>query len=109
MTLFRFYDERTKNVTDTPPSAATVPSTPNPTATDVYLQLVQAVVGLASLLMVVPPIFSNAAVQQQIAGVLALLVSVIWAAYQRLVTKPAQIHAAAVASAAARAPRKLAA
>lgn len=94
----------------TPSNDNTVPSTPDPTANDVYMQLYQAVLGLLGLLGVtVPPIFSSLAIEQQIVGVVAILVSLAWAAYQRLVTKPAQIHAAAVASATAKTPRKLAA
>lgn len=98
-------------MTATPPSNDnTVPSTPSPTKTDAYLQLVQLVVGLLGTLgMKIPPIFQNLAVEQQIASILAVLAALGWAAYSRLVTKPAQIHAAAVASAAAKAPRKLAA
>lgn len=93
-----------------PPAPQTVPSTPSATSTDVYLQLVQAILGLLGLLGVsVPPVFTSLAVEQQVASVVAILAALIWAAYQRLVTKPTQIHAAAVASAAAHAPRKLAA
>ncbi len=94
----------------TPSTDNTIPSTPNPTSNDVYTQLYQAVLGLLGLLGVtVPPVFTSLAVEQQIVGVVAILVSFAWAAYQRLVTKPTQIHAAAVASVAAKAPRKLAA
>jgi lysozyme len=101
----------TDKMTFQPPVApTTMPSTPNPTATDAYLQLVQLFIGLLGLLGVnVPPIFTNLAVEQQVASIVAILAALVWATYSRLVTKPSQIHAAAVASAAAKSPMKLAA
>lgn len=82
------------------PAPITIDSTPAPSTQDLLLQLYQAVLGLLGLLGVtVPPIFSNLEVEQRIVGVVAVLLALAWAAYQRLVTKPAEVHAAATASA----------
>jgi hypothetical protein len=86
----------------------TVPSTGAVPTQDMILQLVQGVIGVLGLVGVaVPPIFTSLAVEQQIAGLIAVIASLAWAAYSRLVTKPAEVHAAAVASAAAKAPRRV--
>jgi hypothetical protein len=88
--------------------APTTPSTPNPTTNEMLMQLYQSVLGLLGLFGVaVPPIFSNLAVEQHVVGVVALLLALAWAAYQRLVTKPAEVHAAATASARAGKPLRL--
>lgn len=78
----------------------TVDSTPTPTARDQLTTLVQSVVGLLGVVGVsVPPIFTSAPAVQQIVSVLMIVAPLAWAAWQRLVTKPKEVHAAAVASA----------
>lgn len=72
------------------------------------MTLIQAVIGLLGLVgIAVPPIFSNAAVIQQVISVGFIIVPFIIQLYDRLVTKPKQIHAAAVMSSRMHAPRRL--
>lgn len=62
-----------------------------------FIQATAAVLGLAGVSL--PSAFTNLAFEQQVAGVILLAVPLILGWYDRIVTKPAQIHAAAVASA----------
>lgn len=86
----------------------TVASTPDMTTRDGWMTLVQAVIGLLGLVGVaLPPIFTNQAVLQQIISVGFIVVPFIIQVYDRVVTKPKQIHAAAVMSARMNSPRRL--
>ncbi len=88
-------------------SDVTVISTPDAPLSEKVLQLVQSVIGLAGLIGInVPPILQNLQVEQQIVSALLIVGSLAWAAYHRLVTKPAELHATAVASARAAVPRR---
>lgn len=84
------------------PNQPIVDSTPEATPRDQLVAFFQASIGILGLIgFNVPPIASNLAVEQQVASALLMLAALTSAWYHRVKTKPAEVHAAAVASAAA--------